>query len=97
VRHSPEVFCLRFAIMYRMAWTDERMDEFARHNDQRFDAVDKRFDAVDKRFDAVDRRFDSIDKRLERLGDRFATLQLTLLVFCGTIIAALIGLIATQL
>ncbi len=76
--------------MYRMGWTDERMDEFAEHND-------KRFDAVDKRFEAVDRRFDSVDRRLERLDDRFATLQLTLLVFCGTIIAALIGLIATQL
>jgi hypothetical protein len=69
--------------MYRMTWTDERMDEFARHNDQRFDAVD--------------RRFDSIDRRLDRLDDRFATLQMTLLVFSGAIIAALIGLIATQL
>jgi DNA anti-recombination protein RmuC len=55
--------------MYRMGWTDERMDEFARHNDQRFDAV---------------------DSRLDRLEDRFAALQLTLLVFSGTIIAALI-------
>jgi len=90
--------------MYRMTWTDERMDDFATYTDQRFDAVDKRFDAVDKRFDAVDRRFDAMDKRfdavdrrLDRLDDRFAALQLTLLVSSGTTIAALIGLIATQL
>jgi hypothetical protein len=62
--------------MYRMGWTDERMDEFAKHNDQRFDAI---------------------DRRLDRLEDRFAGLQLTLLVFSGASIAALIGLIATQL
>jgi hypothetical protein len=65
--------------MYRMGWTDERMDEFARHTDQRFDAI---------------------DGRLDRLEDRFAALQLALLVFSGAIIAALIGLfgvIATQL
>jgi hypothetical protein len=76
--------------MYRMTWTDERLDDFSRRVDQRFDAVDKRFDAVDKRFDAVDRR-------LDRLDDRFAALQRTLVLFCGAIIAALIGLIATQL
>ena len=83
--------------MYRMTWTDERMDDFATYTDQRFDAVDKRFDAVDRRFDAMDKRFDAVDRRLDRLDDRFAALQLTLLVSSGTTIAALIGLIATQL
>jgi hypothetical protein len=62
--------------MYRVGWTDERMDEFARHNDQCFDAI---------------------DRRLDRLEDRFAGLQLTLLVFSGAVATALIGLIATQL
>jgi DNA anti-recombination protein RmuC len=62
--------------MYRMGWTGERMDDFAKHTDQRFDAV---------------------DKRLDRLDDRFAALQRTLLLMSGGIIAALIGLIATQL
>lgn len=83
--------------MYRMGWTDERMDDFARHTDQRFDAVDKRFDAVDKRFDAIDRRFDTVDRRLDRLDDRFVAMQRTLLLLSGGIMAALIGLIATQL
>jgi hypothetical protein len=64
-------------IMYRMnGWTGERLDDFARHVDQRFDAV---------------------DRRLTGLDDRFAALQRTLVLLCGGIIAALIGLIATQL
>jgi DNA anti-recombination protein RmuC len=77
--------------MYRMAWTDERMDDFARNVDQRFDAVDKRFDAVDRRFDAVDKRFDAVDRRLDCLDDRFAALQRTLLMMSGGIIATLIA------
>ena len=38
----------------RESWTDRRLDDFAAHTDQRFDAVDRRFDAVDQRFDRVD-------------------------------------------
>lgn len=83
--------------MERVTWTDARMDDFAKHTDQRFDAVDKRFDGVDKRLEAIDRRFDSVDRRLESLDHRFGSLQRTLMVFHGGIIAALIGLIATQL
>lgn len=41
--------------MYRMGWTDERMDDFARHTDQRFDAVDRRLDQLDDRFAALQR------------------------------------------
>ena len=29
----------------RSTWTDSRLDDFAKHTDQRFDAVDRRFDA----------------------------------------------------
>lgn len=56
--------------MYRMTWTDERMDDFAAHTDRRFDAVDQRFDAVDKRFDAVDKRIDNLERRMEAGFDR---------------------------
>jgi DNA anti-recombination protein RmuC len=56
--------------MYRMVWTDERMDDFAAHTDQRFDAVDQRFDAVDRRFDEVDRRLDKLERRVEDGFDR---------------------------
>jgi hypothetical protein len=61
--------------MYRMGWTDERMDDFAKHTDQRFDAVDRRFDAVDRRLDKLERRvedgFDRVDRRFEQVDDRF--------------------------
>lgn len=68
--------------MYRMAWTDERMDDFAKHTDRRFDAVDKRidnleqrmeagFDKVDRRFEQVDRRFEQVDRRFEQIDQRF--------------------------
>jgi hypothetical protein len=43
------------ATMYRMSWTDERMDDFAKQVGQRFDAVDKRLDRLDDRFDALQR------------------------------------------
>jgi hypothetical protein len=44
--------------MYRMDWTDARLQE-------RFDSIDHRFDSIDRRFDSVDRRFDSVERRME--------------------------------
>jgi hypothetical protein len=81
------------------------------HVDARFDAVDQRFDAVDRRFEAVDQRLEGFDKRFDRLEDKvdaqnlriddvhrsitlFASAALALL---GAILAAVIGVIATQL
>jgi broad specificity phosphatase PhoE len=47
------------------------------------------------------RRFDSVERRMEngfdRVDARFDALQRTMILFCGGIIAALLGLIATQL
>ena len=96
----------------REAWTDERLDDlnkkvddgFARV-DQRFDrleaSVDARFDKVDKRFDRlemnIDQRFDKVDDRFEAMIDRFDKMNRSLLGGMGLIIAALIGVIATQL
>jgi tetrahydromethanopterin S-methyltransferase subunit G len=65
--------------------------------DKRFDRVDERFDKVDKRFDKVDERFDKIDARFEKLDERLLQIYQTMLGFCGVALAALIGLIATQL
>lgn len=77
--------------MYRMDWTDGRLQE-------RFDSIDRRFDEVDRRFDRVDRDFR--DLRSE-MNARFDGLNRTLLQIGGGMIAALIagfmGLIATQL
>jgi hypothetical protein len=81
--------------MYRMSdsWTDERLDDFAKHVDQRFDAVDRRFDDVSKRFDRVDADFRELRTDL---SSKFDGLQRTLFFGNIAIIAALIGVIATQ-
>lgn len=82
--------------MYNMrdSWTDERLDDFAKH-------VDHRFDEVDRRFGDVDRRFDKVDAELHRVNDRLDALHRTLLHFAGgaiaTLIAGIAGFIATQL
>jgi len=47
----------------RNSWTDDRLDDFAKH-------VDRRFDEVDRCFDDVDRRFGEVNGRLIRLEDR---------------------------
>jgi hypothetical protein len=67
----------------RESWTDARLDDFRAETARRFDDVDRRFDTLEHRFDRIDARFDAM--------------QHTMILFCGGIIAALIGLIATQL
>jgi len=71
--------------MYKMndGWTDERMDDFR--------------DEVYRRFGEVDKRFDKVDRELGRLNDRFVGLYRALFIVGGGIIAALLGVIATQL
>jgi DNA anti-recombination protein RmuC len=75
-------------------WNDDRLDEFARN-------VDRRFDEVDKRFDKVDGRFDKVDDRLDRISDRFDDLMKLLMVgfisVIGVLGAAILSFVATQL
>jgi DNA anti-recombination protein RmuC len=78
-------------------WTDERMDDFAKHVDQRFDGVDQRLDKIDSRFDKIDSRFDKIDSRFDKIDARFEALHRLMLQSSVLVIVALIGLIATQL
>ncbi|MGH2985715.1 MAG: hypothetical protein ACRDLO_03375 [Solirubrobacterales bacterium] len=67
-----------------MAWTDERLDDFAQR--------------VEARFDAMDRRFDRVEDSIAGLGDRvhadFRDLHNLLLRIGGGMIIALIGVIA---
>jgi hypothetical protein len=74
------LFVYDSATMYRMDWTDDRLQE---------------------RFDSIDRRFDQVDQELRGLGQRFDSLNRTLMQIGGGIIATLIagifGVIATQL
>jgi DNA anti-recombination protein RmuC len=83
------------------SWTDERLEE-------RFDRIDQRFDEVDQRFEAVDQRFDRVESDLrelrgkmkagfDRIDARFEALHRLLIQLGSVTIAALLGLIATQL
>jgi DNA anti-recombination protein RmuC len=80
--------------MYRMDWTDNRLQE-------RFDSIDRRFDEVDRRFEQVDRRFDKVDYELGRLNSRMDDLQRTIMLIGGgmiaTLIAGIFSVVATQL
>ncbi|HEX8689110.1 MAG TPA: hypothetical protein VF729_02580 [Solirubrobacterales bacterium] len=85
--------------MYRMSdsWTDGRLDDFAKHVDQRFDVVDRRFDDVERRMkDGFDRVDADMREMRKDLSAKFDGLQRTLLLTNGAIVAALIGVIATQ-
>ena len=56
-----------------------------------FERVDGRFERMDQRFD---QRFEHFDQRMD---ERFDALHRLLIQFAGLLVAALIGLIATQL
>jgi hypothetical protein len=67
----------------REAWTDERLDDLNAKVDTGFARMDTRFDEVDARFERMETRFDAMNRTLMQVG--------------GVIVAALIGVIATQL
>jgi len=67
----------------RESWTDARLDDLNDRVDRGFERVDARFDRVDDKFDRIDERFEALHRLLGQGGT--------------VIIAALIGLIATQL
>lgn len=71
----------------RESWTDARLSDFAAHTDRRFEALERR----------VDEGFRRVDADLRALNGRFDSLQRTMLQIGGGVIAALVGLIATQL
>ena len=68
-------------------WNDGSLDE-------RFLQIDQRFDQVERK---VDEGFARTDAGFRELNSRFDSMQRTLIQASGVIIAALIGLIATQL
>ncbi len=71
----------------REAWTDERLDDL----NHRVDDLGRRMDAGFDRVDADIRGLRS------EMNARFDALQHTMIQFGGLLIAALVGLIATQL
>lgn len=67
----------------RQSWTDERLDDFRAHVDQRFDQVDRRFDQVDQRFGRVEAELRT--QRLEMKTEFESLRRLILQVGAGTI------------
>ena len=67
----------------RSTWTDSRLDDFAKHTDQRFDKLERAVGEV----------------RAEVIGVRgeVHALQRTIIGVGGGLMAAVIGVIATQL
>lgn len=74
----------------RQSWTDEHLDDFRVDVGRRFDVVDRRFDKVDARLDQIDAKFDALLRTLMQVG---FGLGIGLL----GVVAALIGVIATQI
>lgn len=70
--------------MYRMDWTDDRLQE-------RFDSIDSRFDRVDRDFrdlrSEMNTRFDGLNRTLLQIGGGVI----------AALIAGFMGVIATQL
>jgi tetrahydromethanopterin S-methyltransferase subunit G len=97
------------AVMVRETWTDERLDDLSKKVDDGFADVKTEmregFAKVDRRFSETKaettERFDRLETRVEKdfgeLNQRFDRMQFTLIGSAAGIIAALIGIIATQL
>ncbi len=92
----------------RESWTDERLDDLAKHMDARFDAQQKHMDAM---FDAqqrhMDARFNQVEARFSDMEARFSDLTRMMQIGLGIIgavltlitgmLAGLITLMVTQL
>lgn len=107
-RADADVRGLRIEMKTEFAALRGEMDKRFDKIDDRFEKVDARFEKVDACFEKIDDRFDKIDERmrkgLERVEERFQIMDRRLLDtyrmmmgFCGLMLAALIGLIATQI
>jgi hypothetical protein len=71
-------------------WSDGRLDDLSKR-------VDELGTRMDDGFKRVNQRIDRLDDGLRHLGTRFDALQRTLVQMNVVIVAALIGVIATQL
>jgi hypothetical protein len=59
-------------------------------------STSERFDKIDERFDGADERFaKGLERIEERLDTRLIKLYQTMIWFCGIVLAALIGVIAS--
>jgi hypothetical protein len=78
----------------RQSWTDDRLDSLNEKVDRRFDEVDRHFDRIER--DDREFRLEMKELRVE-MNERFDSMQRTMLQIGGVVVAALLGIIATQL
>ena len=50
---------------------DEKLEDFKKEVNYKFDIVFEKFDEVDQKFDKVDQRFDEVDQRFDEVDQRF--------------------------
>jgi hypothetical protein len=89
----------------REAGTDARLDDFRADTARRFDELGRRIDNGFNRMDTDLREMRPeaaaqgkvMNESFEAVNQRFEAMHRLLIQFCGTVIVALIGLIATQL
>jgi hypothetical protein len=92
-------------VSMRESWTDERLDDLNSKVDRGFERIDADLHALrtETRAEFTAMRsemkngFDRVDERFERLDERFDAMYRLMLQLGGGMLAALIGLIATQL
>ena len=50
---------------------DEKLEDFKKEVNYKFDIVFEKFDEVDQKFDEVDQKFDEVDQRFDEVDQRF--------------------------
>jgi hypothetical protein len=78
----------------RQSWSDDRLDGLNEKVDLRFDRVER--DQREFRLEMKEFRVEMKELRVE-MNERFDSIQRTMLQIGGVVVAALLGIIATQL
>jgi hypothetical protein len=71
----------------RATWTDSRLDDFAAHTDRRFDELERR----------MENGFDRVDGDIRELRGELGSLHRTIIQFGAAMLAAFVGLVAAVL
>ena len=54
---------------------DEKLEDFKKEVNYKFDIVFEKFDEVDQRFDEVDQKFDEVDQRFDEVTDELHVIR----------------------
>jgi hypothetical protein len=82
-------------------WTDDRLDDFQRNVDVRFDRIEGRLERIETRLDGMQQSIVDLNKSVADLSvstaNSIAGLHKTMSQFAMMLVVALVGLTATQL